>query len=168
MIYSSFAVQINLANLCNFMFTQRIAFIRLSRCFILSPFCTGIYQGSGWRCQKSCSWNACGYLECEAYRYFVNSSSCLSNRRSNRDEVNDLFDKQKMVDMVCLGFSKVFDSVNRRLFIVKLDTFKISRELQSWLKDALTSRLLIVGVSKRNFACRSIKLRSQTTRFFRK
>ncbi len=59
---------------------------------------------------------------------FVPRRSCLTNLIIAEELVTGLTDQEEPVDVVCLDFSKVFDSVCHRLLIKKMDAMDPSQD----------------------------------------
>ena len=80
---------------------------------------------------------------------FTNGRSCLTNLISFYDKVTCLVDKGKTVDVVCLDFSKAFDTVPRSILVEKLAAHGLDGCMLCWVKhwlDGRAQRLVVNGI----------------------
>ena len=61
--------------------------------------------------------------------------SFLTNLISSHDQVNQLADEGKAVDVVYLNFSKPFNTVYHRMFLGKLAACGLDRYTLHWVKN---------------------------------
>jgi len=63
--------------------------------------------------------------------------SCLTSLIFFYDQVTHLVDERKAVDVVCLDFSKAFDTVSHSIFLEKLVAHGLKRCTLCWVKKWL-------------------------------
>jgi len=68
---------------------------------------------------------------------FMKGRLCLTNLISFCDHVTRLVDEGKAVDVVCLDFSKAFDTVSHSILLGKLATCGLDRYTLLWVKNWL-------------------------------
>ena len=73
--------------------------------------------------------------------------SCLSNLLIFVEEVTSYIDKGYPVDVICLDFSKAFDTVPHRRLISKLTAHGITGKTNRWIEHWLTLRRQRVYIS---------------------
>ncbi|PKU45456.1 rna-directed dna polymerase from mobile element jockey-like [Limosa lapponica baueri] len=78
---------------------------------------------------------------------FMRGRSCLTNLISFYDKVTRLVDEGKAVDVVCLDFSKAFDTVSHSILLEKLAACGLDRNTLHWVKNWLEGRAQRVVVS---------------------
>ena len=71
---------------------------------------------------------------------FRNKRSCLTNLLDFYNEVVNIFDETKAVDVIYLDFQKAFDKVPHKRLLNKIKSHGIIGNIHSWLKDWLTER----------------------------
>lgn len=71
---------------------------------------------------------------------FRNKRSCLTNLLDFYNDVYDIYDETKAVDIIYLDFQKAFDKVPHKRLLHKLHSHGIKGNILSWLKDWLTDR----------------------------
>ncbi|PKU38727.1 rna-directed dna polymerase from mobile element jockey-like [Limosa lapponica baueri] len=64
----------------------------------------------------------------------MKSESCLANLISIYDKVTCLVDEGKAVDVVCLDFSKAFDTVSQSILLEKLAARGLDGSTLLWVK----------------------------------
>ena len=75
--------------------------------------------------------------------------SCLTNLISFYDRATCLLDEGKTVDVVCLEFSKAFDTVSHSILLAKLVARGLDGHTLRWLKnwlDGRAQRVVVNGV----------------------
>ncbi|GAB0190286.1 mitochondrial enolase superfamily member 1 [Grus japonensis] len=80
---------------------------------------------------------------------FMKVRSCLTNLISFYDKVTCLMDEGKAVDVVCLDFSKPFDTISHSILLEKLATHGLDGRTLHWVKNWLDSqaqRVVVNGV----------------------
>jgi len=80
---------------------------------------------------------------------FRKGRSCLINLISSYDKVTCLVDKGKAVGVVCLDFSKAFDTISHSIFLEKLAARGLGGCTLHWIKNWLDSRaqrVVVTGV----------------------
>ncbi|KAK4825548.1 hypothetical protein QYF61_000125 [Mycteria americana] len=65
---------------------------------------------------------------------FMKGKSCLTNLISFYDKVTCLVDEGKAVDVVCLDFSKAFDTVSHRFLLEKLSAHDLDQRSLHWCR----------------------------------
>ena len=93
----------------------------------------------------------CGFLQAQGYfnpgqHGFLKGRSCLTNLLAFFDQVTQLLDEGKEVDVCYLDFQKAFDSVNHELLIWKLRSLGINQTLCDWIEEFLKNRTFRVRV----------------------
>ena len=78
---------------------------------------------------------------------FMEGRSYLNNVISSYDQVTCLMDGRKAVDIVCLDFSKAFDTVSHSILLEKLAAHGLDRYTLFWLKNWLDSQVHRVVVN---------------------
>jgi len=78
---------------------------------------------------------------------FIKGRSCLNNQISFYDQVTRLVDEGKTVDVVCLGFSKAFDTVPHSIFLENLASHGLDECTLRWIKNWLNVRAQRVVVN---------------------
>ena len=71
---------------------------------------------------------------------FRNKRSCLTNLLDFYNDVFNIFDESKAVDVIYLDFQKVFDKVPHKRLLSKLNSHGITGKIHSWLEDWLYER----------------------------
>ena len=71
---------------------------------------------------------------------FRNKRSCLTNLLDFYNDVVNIFDETKAVDVIYLDFQKAFDKVPHQRLLSKIKTHGITGKIHSWLEDWLTER----------------------------
>ena len=71
---------------------------------------------------------------------FRNKRSCLTNLLDFYNDVFNIFDETKAVDIIYLDFQKAFDKVPHQRLLKKIKTHGITGKIHSWLEDWLTER----------------------------
>ena len=71
---------------------------------------------------------------------FRRGRSCLTNLLYFYEEVHDLLDNKKPVDIIYLDFEKAFDKVPHKLLIAKLKSHGINGGIKDWIEDWLSYR----------------------------
>ena len=84
---------------------------------------------------------------------FIKGRSCVSQLLSVFHEIGSLLDTNTEIDVLCLDFSKAFDSINHAKLLVKLKLYGISGSLWEWFKDYLRNRkqCVVVDGTKSSF-----------------
>lgn len=77
---------------------------------------------------------------------FTKGRSCLTNLLVAMDRITDALDRGDSVLIGYLDFQKAFDSVNHRLLIHKLRTYRIAPGICDWIEDFLSHRTFFVKV----------------------
>ncbi|KAK4828441.1 hypothetical protein QYF61_026598 [Mycteria americana] len=80
---------------------------------------------------------------------FMKGRSCLTNLISFYDKVTHLVDEGKAVDVVCLDFSKAFDTVSHSILLEKLAAHVLDGCTLHWVKnwlDGRAQRVVVNGV----------------------
>ncbi|GAB0189406.1 mitochondrial enolase superfamily member 1 [Grus japonensis] len=80
---------------------------------------------------------------------FMKGRSCLTNLISFYDKVTCLVDEGKAVDVVCLDFSKAFDTISHSILLEKLAAHVLDGCTLCWVKnwpDGWAQRVLVNGV----------------------
>ncbi|RMC10397.1 hypothetical protein DUI87_13201 [Hirundo rustica rustica] len=78
---------------------------------------------------------------------FRRGRSCLTNLISFYDQVTRLVDAGRAVDVVCLDFSKAFDTVSHSTLLDKLATRSLDRSSLCWVRNWLYGRAQRVVVN---------------------
>jgi len=78
---------------------------------------------------------------------FMKGRSCLINLISFYDQVTRLVDEEKAVDVVCLDFSKAFDTVPHSILLEKLAAHGLGGCTLHWIKNWLNGRAQRVVVN---------------------
>ena len=68
---------------------------------------------------------------------FMKGRSCLTNLISFYDKVTHLVDEGKAVDVVCLDFSKAFDTISHSILLEKLAAHGLDGCTLCWIKNCL-------------------------------
>jgi len=76
----------------------------------------------------------------QVMKAFMKGRSCLTNLISVYEKVTCLVDERKAVDVVCLDFSKVFDTMSHSIFQEKLTAHGLDRCTFCWVKNWLGGR----------------------------
>ena len=71
---------------------------------------------------------------------FRNKRSCLTNLLDFYNDVFNIFDESKAVDVFYLDFQKAFDKVPHKRLLSKLNSHGITGKIHSWLEDWLYER----------------------------
>ena len=71
---------------------------------------------------------------------FRNKRSCLTNLLDFYNEVYNVYDETKAVDVIYLDFQKAFDKVPHQRLLIKLKTHGVTGNLLKWLEDWLSER----------------------------
>ena len=71
---------------------------------------------------------------------FRNKRSCLTNLLDFYNDVFNIFDETKAVDVIYLDFQKAFGKVPHKRLLSKVNTHGITGNIYSWLEDWLTER----------------------------
>ena len=66
---------------------------------------------------------------------FRNKRSCLTNLLDFYNDVFNIFDESKAVDVIYLDFQKAFDKVPHKRLLSKLNSHGITGKIHSWLED---------------------------------
>ena len=80
---------------------------------------------------------------------FMKGRSCLTDLISFYDRATCLLDDGKAVDVVCLDFSKAFDTVSHSIVLEKLTAHGLDRCTLCWVKkwlDGQAQRVVVNGV----------------------
>ncbi|GAB0202730.1 hypothetical protein GRJ2_002738600 [Grus japonensis] len=83
-----------------------------------------------------------------AFFGFMKGRSCLTNLISFYNQVTHLVDEGKAVDVVCLDFSKAFDTVSHSILLEKLVAHGLDRCTLRWVKNWLEGRAQRVVVNR--------------------
>ena len=70
----------------------------------------------------------------------MNGKKCTTQLLEVYDNVGKCLDGGKQMDMICLDFSKAFDSVNHTMLLHKLEKIGFNRKLFNWLRKYLHNR----------------------------
>jgi len=84
-----------------------------------------------------------------SYHGFMKGRFCLTNLISFCDKMASLVDERKVVDVVCLDFSKAFDTVSHSILLEKLVARGLDRCTLSWVQNCLggqAQRVMVNGV----------------------
>ena len=71
---------------------------------------------------------------------FRNKRSCLTNLLDFYNEVYNIYDETKAVDVIYLDFQKAFDKVPHQRLLIKLKSHGVADKLLKWLEDWLSER----------------------------
>ena len=77
----------------------------------------------------------------------MKGTSCLTNLISFCDKVTCLVGEGKAVDVVCLDFSKAFDTISHSILLEKLAARGLDRHTPCWVKNWLDGRAQRVAVN---------------------
>ena len=80
---------------------------------------------------------------------FTKGRSCLTNLISFYEQVTRLVDEGKAVDVICLDFSKAFDTVSHSILLEKLASHGLDKCTLRWVKnwlDGRAQRVVVNGV----------------------
>ena len=80
---------------------------------------------------------------------FMNGRSCLTNLILFYDKVTCLVDEGKAVNVVCLDFSKAFNTVPQNVLVEKLAAHGLDGRMLCWVKhglDGQAQRVVVNGV----------------------
>ena len=80
---------------------------------------------------------------------FTKGRSCMTNPISLYDLVTRLVDEGKAVHVVCLDFSKAFDTVSHSIFLQKLAIYGLDRRTLGWVRswqEGRAQRVVVNGV----------------------
>ncbi len=78
---------------------------------------------------------------------FLPRRSTLTNHIMAEELITKWLEEVSAVDLIYLGFSKAFDSVNHRLLLHKLRGYGIGPIVTSWVKCFLSRRIFPVNVN---------------------
>ncbi|KAK4830237.1 hypothetical protein QYF61_009304 [Mycteria americana] len=81
--------------------------------------------------------------------WFMKGRSCLTNLISFYDQVTHLVDEGKAVDVICLDFSKAFNTVSHSILLEKLAAHGLDGCTLCWVKnwlDGRAQRVVVKGV----------------------
>jgi len=78
---------------------------------------------------------------------FMKGRLCLTNLISFSDHVTRLVDEGKAVDVVCLDFSKAFDTVSHSILLGKLAACGLNSFTLRWVRNWLEGRAQQVVVN---------------------
>ena len=79
---------------------------------------------------------------------FSKGRSYMSNLLITLEDVTETHDEGFGVDIICLDYSKAFDTVLHKQLISTLEAYGISREILQWIQDFLTGKKQHVSVRK--------------------
>ena len=71
---------------------------------------------------------------------FRNKRSCLTNLLDFYNEVYNVYDETKAVDVIYLDFQKAFDKVPHQRLLIKLKSHGVTGKLLKWVEDWLSER----------------------------
>jgi len=71
---------------------------------------------------------------------FTKGKSCLSNLIAFYDGIIGWVDEGRAVDVVCLDFSKAFDTVSNNILLVKLRKCGLDEWSMRWIENWLNGR----------------------------
>ena len=87
---------------------------------------------------------------------FCNKRSCVTNFFDFYNDVFNIFDESKAVDVIYLDFQKAFDTVPHNRLLSKLNSHGISGNFQLWLKDWLFERKQRVVINGKESSWRNV------------
>ena len=79
-------------------------------------------------------------LSSKAQHGFVTGRSCSTQLLELMEELTEILDSNKDVDMIYLYFSKAFDKVPHKRLLKKLWGYGINGKVHSWIKEFLSER----------------------------
>ena len=87
---------------------------------------------------------------------FRNKRSCLTNLLDFYNEVYDVYDETKAVDVIYLDFQKAFDKVPHQRLLIKLKAHGVDGKLLKWLEDWLSERKQRVVINGKSSTWRDV------------
>ena len=87
---------------------------------------------------------------------FRNKRSCLTNLLDFYNDVFNIYDESKAVDVIYLDFQKAFDTVPHNRLLSKLNSHGITGNFQLWLKDWLFERKQRVVINGKESSWRNV------------
>ncbi len=98
--------------------------------------------------KKTILWFFC---ECKAItgcqHGFLSRRSCILNLLMLEETITRFMDDGNTADVVYMDFAKVFDSVNLRFLLAKLESFGLCEKVVRWIRSYLTRRTYRVQVA---------------------
>jgi len=73
--------------------------------------------------------------------------SCWTNLVTFYSEMTGLVDEGRAVNTVCLGFSRVFDTVSRKILLDKLLVYRLDEQTARWIENWLNGQAQWVVIS---------------------
>ena len=87
---------------------------------------------------------------------FRNKRSCLTNLLDFYNEVYNVYDDTKAVDVIYLDFQKAFDKVPHQRLLIKLKSHGVEGKLLKWLEDWLSERKQRVVINGKSSSWRDV------------
>ena len=87
---------------------------------------------------------------------FRNKRSCLTNLLDFFNDVFNMYDETKAVDIIYLDFQKAFDTVPHKRLIIKLKSHGVAGKTLRWLEDWLSHRKQRVVINGKSSAWRDV------------
>ena len=89
---------------------------------------------------------------------FTKGKSCLTNLTSLYDAVTGWVDEGRVVDVVCLDFSKAFDTVSHNIVLGKLRKCGLDEWTVRWTENWLNGRTQRVVISGKGSSWRPVSI----------
>ena len=87
---------------------------------------------------------------------FRNKRSCLTNLLDFYNDVFNIYDESKAVDIIYLDFQKAFDTVPHKRLLTKLQTHGVTGKFLNWMEDWLSDRKQRVVVNGKSSNWRNV------------
>ena len=78
---------------------------------------------------------------------FSSNHSTVTNLLEVMNDITLALDNKDSIDVICIDFSKTFDSVSHKKLILKLEYYGINGSVLKWISSFLTNRTFCVKVN---------------------
>ena len=88
---------------------------------------------------------------------FCNKCSCLTNLLDFYNDVFNIYEETKAIDIIYLDFQKAFDKVLHKHLLKKLESHGMSGNILKWVEDWLSNRRQHVVINSKSSNWRDVK-----------